>query len=116
MIEQALSHNQQSQAGGFALRLSLALRQLRSQISFLPSKGTCVDGLPVSCLDCPEPGVPLVCCSLKSVQNLSHVWTENPNKSGLSVQWLGLSHLTVIRTHIFYDHLLSSVGANNKLQ
>ncbi len=28
---------------------------------------------------------------------------------GLSILRLGLSHLTVIRTHKFFDHLLSSV-------
>ena len=34
-----------------------------------------------------------------------------PNNRGLSILRLGLSHLTVIRTHILFDHLLSSVEA-----
>ncbi len=37
----------------------------------------------------------------------------NLNPNGLLVQRSGRSHLTVIRTHIFLNHLLSSVAGNN---
>ena len=39
---------------------------------------------------------------------------RNPNELVL-VQRSGRSHLTVIRTHIFLNHLLSSVGLDNKI-
>jgi len=41
-------------------------------------------------------------------------WTsqeDNPNNRDYQFLRLGLSHLTVIRTHILFDHLLSSVEA-----
>jgi hypothetical protein len=34
---------------------------------------------------------------------------DNPNNRDYQFLRLGLSHLTVIRTHILFDHLLSSV-------
>jgi hypothetical protein len=36
---------------------------------------------------------------------------DNPNNRDYQFLRLGLSHLTVIRTHILFDHLLSSVEA-----
>jgi hypothetical protein len=39
----------------------------------------------------------------------------NQDPNGLLVQRSGRSHLTVIRTHIFLNHLLSSVYADDRL-
>jgi hypothetical protein len=50
-------------------------------------------------------------CDLRKEGVTVNVTQENnPKQSrGLLILRLGLSHLTVIRTHILFDHLLSSV-------
>ncbi len=67
------------------------------------------DGFPVNCLDCPEPGVSVVCRSNKKRTKQSHVWTEHPNIFGYQSSGLRTQPPHCDKNSYFFDHLLSSV-------
>ena len=72
---------------------------------------TIARGRPVDCWDWPE----LTVCNFQKGGALCSETTE-PKPNEYLVQRSGRSHLTVIRTHKFLNHLLSSVALDHKVQ
>lgn len=79
------------------------MRQSLFSVKRKTARAVVAGGSPVNCLDCPS--------SVRRRFRRESQLDENPQRSGFQSSGLGLSHLTVIRTHTLFDHLLSSVAA-----